>query len=261
MHNIVCWKWDNGIHPKKKIKFTHEDVNELYRMLSEKCRQPFRLICITDDQEGIDENIICLPIWRDFLDIGGCFVRLKAFSHKVKEMFGDRFISIDLDCVIVADPEPLFSRQEDFIIWSEKWRKTPYCGSLFMMDTGCREKVYTGFKPKDYPSNRPGPVWSLGTDQARISDCLFPHEATWSSKDGIYNFNMDIGVHIPKTAKRRKKLFDKNTKSTKIKLKGGNGELPDNAIIVFFNGKSDPANAELQEEYSWIREHYKWTRI
>jgi hypothetical protein len=195
----------------------------------------------------------------------------------MKSVIGERFVSIDLDAVIVDDITPLFFRHEDFVIWQELYRKTPYCGSLFMMTAGARQEVWKTFTPRRYRPNRRG-KWPYGTDQDHICNCLYPYEAYWDSRDGVYNFNHSI---------KKWDRFSKEDAAIRSKYKQGrfltrynavngtkhqawkipkefrwpaskaNGELPPNARIVFFNGKHDPSEPGIQEEYSWVKEHWR----
>jgi len=58
-------------------------------------------------------------------------------------------------------------------------------------------------------------------------DKALPGEAVWTENDGIYKFVDD-------------------------------GEaLPDNARMIFFNGKHDPSKKELQNKYKWIGANWK----
>jgi len=287
---------------------------------------PFRFFCITDDSLGLHPAIVPFKLWDDYSDTPGCFRRLKIFSTEMKKYFGDRILSVDLDCVITGDITSLVERDEDFVIWGEEWRKTKYCGSLFLLRTGSRAQVWEGFNLEQYPPRR-DKMYPKGTDQWRISDCLYPGEATYTSRDGIYNLEFDVRVnmnkrHMPKVraqrdqtrrevgklnnrikrvqaeldadlprkysskfrqkkwetlererqerdykdlSERRAKLFGSLPENKgvvhrgkkRIKVKGGDGLLPDNSRIVFFNGKYDPSQDWLQEELPWIKDHWR----
>ena len=106
-----------------------------------------------------------------------------------------RFVSIDLDCVIVDDITSLFDRKEDFVIWSSGNPKNPYCGSLWMLRTGSRARVYNAFDPNKWIPNVRG-RYPSGTDQAQIAKA-YPDEATWNTEDGIYNFGNRNCTIIP----------------------------------------------------------------
>lgn len=291
MIKIVTFKWDRGIHPKKNLKFTAEHVNILHNMLKRHLHMPFEFICITDNAKDINKNIKILPLWKDHFEKGGCFVRLKLFSKKMKEVIGKRFALIDLDTLIVDDITSIFSRTEEFIIWGERWRREVYCGSFWIMNAGCRHKVWKSFQPHKYLPNNRG-LYPKGTDQIHINKCLSKNEIILTSDDGIYNFRTDIKIWEPLKIplwkqQQREKIRERNlmrqlhqdelekiladkqkqplkvpnlnrafVKPNVIKKDGGDGKLPENARIIFFNGKEDPSQTSLQNKYPWIKEHW-----
>jgi hypothetical protein len=225
--SIVCWKWNPllGVISTKRItKFTHVDVNILFSMLQKHLHIPFQLICVTDDPKGIREEVKIVPLWDEFRDKGGCFVRLGAFRKDIASLFGPRFVSMDLDCVIVGDITNLFSRTEDFIIWGNHGGRTQYCGSLWMMNSGCRPQVYESFNPDVYKIEHG--KYQKGTDQLHISNTL-SDEVVWTKEDGIHAY--------------------RNMR---------NRDLPANAKIIFFNGINHPKDAAMQSYYPWLKKHY-----
>lgn len=236
MLTIVCWKWNNGLHPKKQIQFTAEHVNILRASVERNLSLTHRFVCVTDDNKGIHPEVQTVNIKRhfsDFSDLGGCYRRLKAFDMSTAlALFGPRFISIDLDVVVTGKLDELFGFQEDFRIWEDTHkRRTPYCGSLWGMKAGSREKVWKSFETD--PDECMGDAKTrklMGTDQAHISRCLHPKEKTWGVQDGVYNFN------------------------TRVRLM--RGKLPENAKLVFFNGKFDPSHPWLQSNFPWIKRHW-----
>lgn len=249
MISVICWKWGNKIHEKKNLRFSHHHVNFLYNMVKKNLHIPFEMVCITDNTQGINKDIRILPIWDDFVDKGGCFRRLKVFHKNFKNILGnDRFVTIDLDTIIVNDITSIIDRPDDFIIWGEEWRKWVYCGSMWMMDCGSRPHVWKEFKKnhRKYEINKNG-KYSGGTDQKHINICLYPLEKTWSEEDGVYSFRTDI----MKWDKR------KTSSHGKKKIYGGDGNLPKNAKIIFFNGQYDPSQLKLQREYPWIKEYWR----
>lgn len=231
MLSVVCWKWKplrGTVSTKKTVLYTAEDVNRLYGMLQRHLHIPFHLMCVTDDPVGISEKITCIALWDEFRGKGGCFTRLVAFRSDIGELFGPRFVSIDLDCVIVSDITALFNRSEDFIIWGNHGGKTQYCASLWMMDAGCRPQVYNQFCPDDYLLH---PKWNKyvgGTDQHHISKVLHD-EIIWTKLDGLYAYR---------------------------NLNKRPNQLPENARIIFFNGIFHPRQDIVQEYYSWVKEYY-----
>lgn len=249
MINFVCWKWKAKPNPWKCFnQYTAEHVNVLYSMIERNMRDPFRLVCLTDDPTGIRHGIDILPVWNDFEDLGGCYRRLKLFKREMRELIGEQIVSIDLDCAILQDITPLFRDLPDFKIMKAT-RKNLYCGCLFAIRAGAHPKVWRGFRPKKVirRENRchlyKGCPW-FGTDQAVIAH-LLPNAPTWHWNDGVYNFR-EIFLPNKKDLLVWKRLGERHT-----------GTLPRNARIIFFNGKFDPSQPELQEKYPWIRKYWK----
>ena len=128
---IVSWKWKTGL-PNREL-YDHNDVNRLDRGLRRFVTRPFRHICITDDSQGINPEVEIFPLWDNLSEYGGCFRRLYLFAHP---SFTGRVVSIDLDCVIVDQLDPLFEREEDLVLWQSRTSKALYNGSMFMFDAG-----------------------------------------------------------------------------------------------------------------------------
>lgn len=149
----------------------------------------------------------------------------------MEQVIGKRFVSMDLDVCIVDDITPLLQRPEDFIIWGSVLRTTPYNGSMWMMNAGCRSEIWDDFDPVTVPSKTKKKGYH-GSDQAWFSYRLGAKEAQWTPEsDGVYAFRSDI--------KKRKFM------------------LPDDAKIVFFQGHNDPWDEHSQKWAPWIKDHYK----
>lgn len=236
MLNVVCWKWK----PLRGYRsdFTHVQVNVLRNMVSRWLRIPHTFTCITDDPSGLGEGVRVVPLWGDHSDVanphGGlnpsCYRRLRAFSKDMREVLGERFISIDLDCVIVNDITPIVERTEDFVIWGDQLKGTNYNGSMWMMNAGARAYVWEDFDPIESPKLALS-AGCYGSDQAWMSYRLGPHQPTWTRKDGVYAFRTDI---------RR-----------------NHGKLPADARIVFFQGVIDPWTPIAKKISPWIEEYYR----
>ena len=158
----------------------------------------------------------------------------------MSSVFGNRFISVDLDCVITGDVTDLWSRQEDFIIWENSTRPTtapgvplkpitPYNGSMWMMNAGARQQVFTDFDPVKSPIDTYNAGY-VGSDQAWFAYKI-PGEVTWKKEDGVYSWRQHM--------KNRMYM------------------LPEDAKIVFFQGQEDPWDESARAKASWIEEHYR----
>ena len=74
--NIVCFKWGD--------KFDSEYVNKLYNMVERHITLPFRFWCITDDSEGIKEQVKIKKL-PDFIvkGIKGRYKKLIMFDNEI----------------------------------------------------------------------------------------------------------------------------------------------------------------------------------
>lgn len=235
MISVVTWKWTP--FQGYRSKFAPETVNTLKRMVDRHYTDPHRFICVTDDPVGLDSGIEIVPAWNDYADLpspsGGknpsCYRRLRAFAPEMREFFGERFVSMDLDMVITGDLRPVWNRPEDFVIWGDTNPRTFYNGSMFLMTAGARSRVWTDFKPLHSPKQAHA-AGHFGSDQGWISFCLGPGEAKWSTSDGVYSYRSHL---VPQQ-----------------------GMLPENAKVVAFHGPHDPWERAAQA-LDWVREHYR----
>lgn len=234
---FVTWLWRP--HPRYRSQFSFEHVNVLASMVRRHYAKPHRFLCVTDIPKGIDTTSVeIVKAWNDFETLQSphgstarqpsCYRRLRAFHPGIGSVFGDRFVSIDLDTVIVGDITSLFDRPEDFVIWKEQDPRSFYNGSMYVLRAGSRPKVWTEFDPKRSPQKARA-AGRFGSDQGWLSYCLGPGEATWSTADGVYSYRIDIEPN--------------------------GGELPADARIVNFHGGTDPW-APRAMRLPWVKEHY-----
>lgn len=238
MLTIVTWKWPP--RPGYRSTFGPQTVNVLRRMVARHYPHPHRFVCVTDDAEGLDADITVLPAWNDFADVpsphGGhnpsCYRRLRLFHPDAAQWFGDRFVSLDLDTVIVGDVTPLWHRDEDFVAWGDTNPQpgSHYNGSMILLRAGSRPQVWTDFDPATSPALAKA-ARCFGSDQGWISFRLGPGEARWTRADGVYSFRNEIMRDL-----RR---------------------LPKNARIVFFHGPHDPWSPYVQGNCPWVQEHWR----
>lgn len=233
---VICWKWK----PERAYRsnFQAKHVNTLRRMVARNYAKPHEFICVTDDPAGIDPDIRVIPLWDDYASLPSphgfgnpsCYRRLKCFSREAADFIGPRFVSLDLDAVIVGDLAPLWDRPDDFVIWGDTALRTPYNGSMFMMRAGARAQVWEKFHPVRSPRYAASKMF-IGSDQAWIGACLGPNEKKWTKADGVFSYRNEI--------------------------KTMGGKLPAGARIVFFHGQHDPWDAPIWNSLAWVRENYR----
>lgn len=234
----ITFKWKPA--PGYRSSFGPETVNTWAAMIRRHYPHPLRLVCVTDDAEGIDPSIDVLPDWRDYVNVESphgrnnpsCYRRLRLFHPDAAQWFGQRFVSMDLDMVIVGDLTPLWDRPEEIVFWGDTnpLPGSHYNGSMILKTAGCRAKVWTDFDPMVSPSLSYR-AKCFGSDQGWYSYCLGPGEAKWTTSDGVYSYRNHIA---PRQA-----------------------TLPDNARVVAFHGHHDPWDDYVQKQCPWVRRHYR----
>lgn len=231
MITIVTWLWHQ---PRRQIVYRPEHVNTWARMVSRNITIPHRLLCITDRPNGIE--IPTYKLWEPPAVINKswgitrpqCYVRLKAFSEEIREVLGDRFVSMDLDSVITGNLDSVLSRSEDFVINRGETRRNSYNGSMWMMTTGKRSRVWTEFSQEGVErALRNG---YMGSDQAWIRECLGPKEAVWQAPE-VCSFV------------RVRPIPNWTPEATDTR-------------IVFFQGSIKPWDS-IAQKLAWVREHYR----
>lgn len=239
MIRVVTFLWtDEGYRFNKLFRYGADHVNRWAASVRRNLTIPHEVVCVTDTPEGIDPSVRIVPMWGDLRDMGGCYTRLRAFAPDMAEIIGPRFVWMDVDCVVVGSLDPLFSRTEDFVMWSNGYSGNPYCGSMVMMDAGARRQVWDDFDPETSPVAAKRYV---GTDQAWIAHRLGPDEATWTKSDGVLS-RYDVGI------------LNGMTRGT-YKLRSR--PLPGNARVVFFHGPVDPSLPAIREQMPWIDLHWR----
>jgi hypothetical protein len=203
--NVITWLWKQ---PSGRAEFTAEHVNRWGAMVRQNLAMPHQLSCVTDHPEGIDPSIRIIVPPRDFEHIRiptwnekkpQCLRRLSMFSPRAGLIFGERFVSMDLDCVISGPLDPLFDLADDFkMMVSTSPTLRPYNGSMLLMTAGARPQVYTEFTPER--ATLAGKHF-LGSDQAWIGFCLGWGEKTWTDADGAIWFSPRYSMGVPETAR------------------------------------------------------------
>lgn len=233
---FVCWRWTPRVGYRSV--YPPSTVTILRNMIRRHYPNPHRFVCVTDRPDELDRDIEAIPLWHDYRNLPApqgpknpsCYVRLKAYAAEIGDTFGPRFVSMDLDTVIVRDIRPLFDRPEDFVIWGDTNRNTYYNGGLVLMTAGARKQVWERFDPERSPREAAA-HGCFGSDQGWISYCLGPGERKWTRDDGVYSFRNDIAAY--------------------------SAPLPANARLVSFHGAHDPWSMSVQDAHPWVKEFYR----
>jgi hypothetical protein len=122
MSNIIlCMKWGT--------KYGPEYVNRLFNMVDKNLSLPFKMVCLTDDKEGINEHVQCFEIPKLDLPENSPergWNKLSTFEPDLYGLKGNALF-LDLDVVIVSNIDSFFQEKGDFLVikdWKKPWRIT-----------------------------------------------------------------------------------------------------------------------------------------
>jgi hypothetical protein len=110
-------------------KYGPHYVNRLFAMVKRNLIGDFQFVCLTDDANGINPSVKCLPIPPLDLPAGipeRGWTKLTTFSKDLHGLKGTALF-LDLDVVIVGDITPFFEQEGEFLIihdWKRPWRVT-----------------------------------------------------------------------------------------------------------------------------------------
>lgn len=144
---VVCVKWGALYGP--------DYVNHLYAMLARHLSPPFRLVCLTDDANGIRPEVDCQPLpplgCEHPKNTMGKWRKQILWDHTVPGLTsGQPALFIDLDSVIVDSLDPYFSHgQPEDVILARNWAKPlQRLGqtSVFRFPVGGNPQVLAGFR-------------------------------------------------------------------------------------------------------------------
>jgi len=188
MITVLTWLWRN---PACRTQFKAEHVNVWADMVRRNLRMRHRIACVTSTPEGIDPSIDIIMPPGDFEKITpqwgpskpNCFRRLSMFRRDAADIFGERFVCMDLDCVVGGPLDPLFDRSEDLVLFKGTQRERPYNGSMMLIRAGCRPRVFEDFD--QHGADVSGELF-VGSDQAWLAYSLGRKEKVWSERDGVY---------------------------------------------------------------------------
>jgi hypothetical protein len=186
---------------------------------------------------GVERNLgnhtftVCGPPPEDMhlTAIPGCLARLRTFDPNWQRSMGfdagDKILCLDLDLIVTGSLEPLFNRQEPFVILQGANSRNPckFNGSVWLLEAGYRPDVWEDFT---VAAARKAKFWKYPEDQAWFEH-MMPDASAYGPKDGVFAFQ---------------------------KPGWPSGEsLPRGARIVAFPGARDPSQFE---HLPWVRDHW-----
>ena len=139
---IFCMKWGTLYGP--------EYVNRLYSMVNRNLSYEYKMVCFTDDETGIIDEVQCFPIPEMELPSNlpeRMWKKLTTLKSDLYELKG-RALFLDLDIVIVDNIDCFFDVDGEFrIIKDHSWRSWRITGnsSVYRFDIGEHGYVFDDF--------------------------------------------------------------------------------------------------------------------
>ncbi|EGR28206.1 hypothetical protein IMG5_181350 [Ichthyophthirius multifiliis] len=141
--NIICVKWGT--------RYDSEYVNKLYRGIKRNTTKQYFFYCFTDNNEGLDQNIIPENLQENWPKWWG---KATLFSLESQDLQGDMNFYIDLDMIITGNIDNLLEYQGNFAILNtgdiacEKQHKNGYNSSIIIWNKKCNQlnQIYNELK-------------------------------------------------------------------------------------------------------------------
>ncbi len=233
MQTILCMKWGT--------RYGSEYVNRLWAAIQRQTQRPTRLVCLTDNSDGIDPAVQCADIPKINLPenlINLPWRKLVVWKYPLADLKGD-VLFLDLDLVITGSLDEMFDYQPGRFCVIENWtQKGQNIGntSAFRFPVGQYTHIY------DRLQNDPDSVLS----QYRIEQLYISREIEemlfWP-QDWCVSFKHSLLPPWPLNFFQTPKL-------------------PPKTKIVAFTGKPDQDEAARGEwpVKHWIKKTYKHVR-
>lgn len=139
---IFCMKWGT--------LYGAEYVNRLYSMVKRNLTYDFKMVCFTDDEAGIIDEVQCFPIPEINIPSNLPERMWKKLTTLKEDLYGlkGRALFLDLDIVIVDNIDCFFEIDGEFrIIKDHSWRSWRITGnsSVYRFDIGKHGYVFDDF--------------------------------------------------------------------------------------------------------------------
>ena len=139
--HVFCMKWGS--------LYDASYVNRLYSMVKRNLTYPFKMVCFTDNEIGINKEIQCFPIPEVQIDSNlpeRMWKKLTTFKEDLYGLQGTALF-LDLDIVIVENIDCFFEDDNTFMIikdYGKPWRITGN-SSVYRFEIGKHGYVYDYF--------------------------------------------------------------------------------------------------------------------
>ena len=234
MNQFVCMNWGSA--------YGADYVNRLYAMIARNTEQPFRLVCYTDNPDGIDSAVECFECPEVEIDSpkrNRGWRKLALWARSLPGLTG-RALFLDLDIVVTDSLDCFFEFEPDseFCVihnWTHPDRMVGNT-SVYRFDVGSHPEILERFLD-DYRTV----LRQFPNSQSWVSHCLRDSLSFWPSL-WCRSFKRHC---VPRGPLRWLQP----------------PQLPDGARIVAFPGQPNPHDAAAGRwPAPWYKRSYKHIR-
>lgn len=233
MITVGSYLWTPDEGSKFAVPYGIEDVRRLQRMVADNTTVAHQFVVVTDRPELFENepDIRAIEIDKTTHVPGTCYVRLMTFHPEGREIFGDRFVQIDLDTLIVGNIDHILHREEDLVLWRNPARHPSRLG----------RSIYN----TSLLSHRCGSIPALWQAFVNLGKANIP------AKDDQWYLSDALGEDVPYFDGKHSGVY----RIARIDTPGSGvwGELPANACIVTFPGShGKPGTPEIMDGNPWL---------
>ena len=140
--NVVCMKWG--------VLYGADYVNKLYGMVRRHLQRPFHFYCITDNSNGICDQVLVrdMPEFAVPASARGPWKKLLMFQEKLFDIEG-KTMFLDLDVIIVGPLDRFFDYSDKFAVRHEfeKRKENDNFGntSMYIFEAGSYPHLYENY--------------------------------------------------------------------------------------------------------------------
>jgi hypothetical protein len=224
MLNVVCIKSGE--------KYSPEYVNHLARAVRRYLLVPHRFVCLTDDPQGVDDDVEMMPLVED---LPGWWNKIALFKSTIHDLQGT-LLYFDLDMVIIRSINGFATYEGQLVAMPTFRRAGEYGSALMRFEIGQHQRVWDLFVPRARDVIR-----EVQGDQNWINACCTTtseHESTRKVRQLWPDVTPERSVIAPYP---RSWLPD-----FKGELQNGLSRLGSDAKVIVFHGRP------MVHEVEWV---------
>jgi len=132
----------NVVSLKHGTKYDADYVNKLFRGVQRNSTVDFTFHCFTDDNNGLDVDIIAHPL--PYTSVEGWWQKLYLFSDEID--IKGRIFFLDLDTLITGNIDRYIAHEEGFVVLRDLWAGGINVGSAVMsFEVGKHKQIWDTF--------------------------------------------------------------------------------------------------------------------